>query len=462
MSTGSSLCKATARLHCLTCLVKLDTEEECNEIRSQLRTSLGQLLNWQLEELNQLENESWLPQQMCTKCQQLVENVMKFQEMAQKCWQQLMALLTDDIKERELEPEPQDTEQQPTFEVVYEQTVSKPIHDDEDDDADDNGNGNHLPTERDPDPFHSEPEDASAERENKSSKGIMRFKCMLCRRSFAHKLTLSAHIRKVHEGSKRPFECDKCDKSYSFMGGLYTHIKEVHEPTERRHICDQPGCARIYTSSIAMQRHKRLKHSPPTRRGGGNGDATGSSQRKFMCEQCGANFNQSANLKYHRRTKHPTDQEAAANEESSQQHYCELCQKSFHSRYTLRYHTMQQHGNGQKELLPHECEICGRRMAKKFMLLQHMLMHSRDKLPCEHCGRLFARKFELEAHIRAVHLKLKPFTCKYCTESFASRKTLRHHEYIHTGEKPYVCDTCGQAFRQQTCLKNHRKVHDKR
>lgn len=206
-------------------------------------------------------------------------------------------------------------------------------------------------------------------------------------------------------------------------------------------------CDRVYISCIAMQKHKRLKHSAHTTL----------NMRKYVCEQCGATFNQTANLKYHRRTKHPTAAEAAENARDSERHYCDICQKHFHSRYTLKYHTLQQHsqsiGTGGVEQMQHECNVCGRRMAKRFMLVQHMLMHTADKMPCEHCGRLFARKFELEAHIRAVHLKLKPFDCKYCSESFASRKTLRHHEYIHTGEKPYVCDVCGQAFRQQTCLK---------
>ncbi|XP_017492887.1 PREDICTED: zinc finger protein 235 [Rhagoletis zephyria] len=281
---------------------------------------------------------------------------------------------------------------------------------------------------------------------NKRNKGTKNsFKCVQCSHSFAHKITLDAHVRKVHEGSKRPFKCDRCEKSYSFIGGLYTHIKEIHEAEVRSYACDNPGCGRIYTSFIAMQKHKRLKHSDTP------------CLKQHVCEQCGATFNQSGNLKYHRRSKHPTEAEQAEQEHLKQRFECDVCKKLFHSRYTLKYHTLQLHTNEMK----YECNVCGRRMAKKFMLVQHMLVHSTDKMPCEHCGRQFIRKFELEAHVRAVHMKLKPFECQYCAECFASRKTLRHHEYIHTGEKPYVCDICGQAYRQQTCLKNHRKSHEK-
>lgn len=284
---------------------------------------------------------------------------------------------------------------------------------------------------------------SATKRRNKGTKNS--FKCDQCSHNFAHKITLEAHVRKVHEGSKRPFQCDRCEKSYTFIGGLYTHIKEIHDAEVRSYACDISECGRIYTSFIAMQKHKRLKHS----------DA--SCVTKYVCEQCGAIFNQSGNLKYHRRAKHPTEAEQAEKGQLKERFECDVCKKLFYSRYTLKYHTLQLHTNETK----YECNICGRRMAKKFMLVQHMLVHSNDKIPCEHCGRLFIRKFELEAHVKAVHMKLKPFECQYCSECFASKKTLRHHEYIHTGEKPYVCDVCGQAYRQQTCLKNHRKSHQR-
>ncbi|KAH8354763.1 hypothetical protein KR084_006683, partial [Drosophila pseudotakahashii] len=422
------LTRETARELCRTCLLQLDKEQL---LRSQEEIPISQevqkLLHIDLsQDLESQDLEQWLPHELCLECRLLVQNFERFRSKAEDCRRQLLEMLKKDKDSRE-----------PTFEVVYEEG-----------EADEGSLHSLEPPEPEPDP---DPIDEPATKTRKSSRGSRNtLKCSLCRHSFAHQITLAAHVRKVHEGSKRPFECDQCEKAYSFMGGLYTHIREVHDPQERRHPCDQPGCERIYTSRIAMQKHKRLKHSVRDR----------DSLKKFICEQCGASFNQSANLKYHLKTKHPTEDEVAAKEGGAgERHFCDICQKEFHSRYTLKYHTLQQH-EGQEEL-PHECQVCGRRMAKKFMLLQHMLMHSSDKLPCEHCGRRFARRFELEAHVRAVHLKLKPFACRHCPESFASRKTLRHHEYIHTGEKPYVCSTCGQAFRQQTCLKNHRKVHEK-
>ncbi|XP_053949258.1 zinc finger protein 62-like [Anastrepha ludens] len=285
--------------------------------------------------------------------------------------------------------------------------------------------------------------DSEPKRRNKGTKN--RFKCEQCSHSFAQKITLEAHRRKVHEGSKRPFQCDRCEKSYKFIGSLYTHNKEVHEAEVRSYSCNIPGCDRVYTSFIAMQRHKQLKHSDTP------------CVKEYVCEQCGATFNQSGNLKSHRRSKHPTDAEQTAQDQLKERFECDVCKKVFHSRYTLKYHTLQLHTNEMR----YECNVCGRKMAKKFMLVQHMLVHSTAKMLCEHCGKGFVRKFELEAHVRIVHMKLKPFKCQYCSECFAIRKTLRHHEYIHTGEKPYVCDVCGQAYRHQSCLKNHRESHER-
>ncbi|XP_061389548.1 zinc finger protein 286A [Musca vetustissima] len=271
------------------------------------------------------------------------------------------------------------------------------------------------------------------------------YKCEQCNRRFGHKITLDAHVRKIHQGEKRAYKCELCDKSYSFMGGLTTHMRETHERQEESYECKIPGCEKKYTSYITLQRHVRVKHlknEVPTR---------------YVCEQCGATFKQTSNLRYHMRTRHPTEDDLKLKEIIKERLECEICKKFFNSQYTLKYHKLRIHADDKK----YECKICGRRVAKQFMLDQHMLVHSEDKTACKFCGREFVRKYQVEAHIKAVHQKLKPFQCSHCSESFASRKTLRHHIYIHTGEKPYVCDICGQAYRQPTCLKNHRKIHNK-
>ncbi|XP_034482118.1 zinc finger protein 470 [Drosophila innubila] len=433
--------------NCLTCLLKMDRDsvQERHTMDMKMERLLLRHLNWQQQELN----AELMPKQLCSTCHQLLLSFEQFREQANECRQRLLEMLEQsqqtgsfefvyEKEEKEQEEEQLLEEEQQLLAITAVVNSDDPFEE-------------AVETCASPEK-QRETEMETALKSRRRCKGVKNsFKCTLCGHCFAHSLTLEAHVRKVHEGNKRPFKCDRCDKSYSFMGGLYTHIKELHSTQARSYQCDYPGCQRVYISCIAMQKHKRLKHS--------SNSSNPLNNRQYVCEECGATFNQTANLKYHRRTKHPTAAEAAENARNNEQHYCDVCQKHFHSRYTLKYHTMQQHSDA--DGVQHECQICGRRLAKRFMLVQHMLMHTADKMPCEHCGRLFARKFELEAHIRAVHLKLKPFDCKYCSESFASRKTLRHHEYIHTGEKPYVCQVCGQAFRQQTCLKNHGKVHDK-
>ncbi|KAM7346817.1 uncharacterized protein ACRADG_006589 [Cochliomyia hominivorax] len=273
-----------------------------------------------------------------------------------------------------------------------------------------------------------------------------RYKCDQCQHKFGHKLTLDAHVRKIHEGQKKAFKCQLCDKAYSFIGGLSTHIKDVHERKQDSYDCNVVGCDKKYSNFITLQRHVRLKHL--------NIEAP----HQYVCEQCGATFKQSSNLRYHMKTRHPTEEDLKRKQLLPKERLeCEECKKLFHSQYTLKYHKLRVHAAEKK----FECKICGRRVAKQFMLDSHMLVHSDQKLACKFCGREFVRKYQVEAHIRAVHQKLKPFQCPHCSESFASRKTLRHHIYIHTGEKPYVCDICGQSYRQPTCLKNHRKIHNK-
>lgn len=273
-----------------------------------------------------------------------------------------------------------------------------------------------------------------------------RYKCEQCQHKFGHKITLEAHVRKVHEGEKKAFKCQLCDKAYSFIGGLSTHIRDVHERKQETFDCSVSGCEKKYSNYITLQRHVRVKH------------LNIETPHQYVCEQCGSTFKQSSNLRYHMKTRHPTEEDLKRKELLPKDRLeCEECKKSFHSQYTLKYHKLRVHADEKK----FECKVCGRRVAKQFMLDSHMLVHSDQKMACKFCGREFVRKYQVEAHIKAVHQKLKPFQCPHCSESFASRKTLRHHIYIHTGEKPYVCDICGQAYRQPTCLKNHRKIHNK-
>jgi len=189
--TEMTLTRESARELCRTCLLQLDKEHIKSEFQSEeipISQELQQLLN--LNPSQDLENqdmEQWLPNELCLECRILVQNFERFRRKAEDCRKQLLEMLKKDPRK-------------PTFEVVY-----------EDGEGDERSLHSLEPPEPEPDP---DPIDEPALRRDKSPKKASRgsrntLKCSLCRHSFAHQITLAAHIRKVHEGSKRPFQCDQ-------------------------------------------------------------------------------------------------------------------------------------------------------------------------------------------------------------------------------------------------------------
>ena len=84
------------------------------------------------------------------------------------------------------------------------------------------------------------------------------------------------------------------------------------------------------------------------------------------------------------------------------------------------------------------------------------------KFKCDmrNCEHTFSSKFSLKRHTQ-IHLKKKPFSCKYCPKTFTLQQYLTEHEFIHTGDRPYVCGTngCREAFRQRGKLSIHKRNH---
>lgn len=79
--------------------------------------------------------------------------------------------------------------------------------------------------------------------------------------------------------------------------------------------------------------------------------------------------------------------------------------------------------------------------------------------PCLYCGRYFGQASNLNKHIRVVHLKLKPFSCKTCSKAFAQRSVAKNHfRSVHLGERPFNCTTCHKQFSDKSNLKKHIKL----
>jgi uncharacterized Zn-finger protein len=69
-------------------------------------------------------------------------------------------------------------------------------------------------------------------------------------------------------------------------------------------------------------------------------------------------------------------------------------------------------------------EKCGRKFASPNELKDHYLTHMTwNSFKCEFndCGKKYKSKENLVLHIKNIHMKLKPYRCRFCDASFSHR-----------------------------------------
>lgn len=90
---------------------------------------------------------------------------------------------------------------------------------------------------------------------------------------------------------------------------------------------------------------------------------------------------------------------------------------------------------------------------------------------CTDCVKVYKSKENLMLHVKNIHLKIKPYDCKYCTALFSHRNGNKflilgktyHERKFHTKYLPHKCDLCNSNFASKSALNYHKKSkHSKR
>ena len=75
---------------------------------------------------------------------------------------------------------------------------------------------------------------------------------------------------------------------------------------------------------------------------------------------------------------------------------------------------------------------------------------------CKQCGKTCPTKSKLDQHVRAKHLKIKPFKCEQCEKTFGWKEGLKTHvDHVHSKLREHVCEECGNSFTTKQSLLNH-------
>ncbi|XP_048213246.1 zinc finger protein 496 [Perognathus longimembris pacificus] len=171
------------------------------------------------------------------------------------------------------------------------------------------------------------------------------------------------------------------------------------------------------------------------------------SQKSYVCPNCGKIFRWRVNFIRHLRSRR-----------EQKPHECSVCGELFSDSEDLDGH-LETHETPK----PYRCSVCG----KSFRLNAHLLSHRRihvqpDRLEpvqkreedasesegtepllekskakpsvqCRDCGKGFQRQDQLLRHRSTFHLKdeARPFRCRYCVKSFVHNYDLLRHERLH-------------------------------
>jgi len=234
-------------------------------------------------------------------------------------------------------------------------------------------------------------EKTKVKKERKKKKGIENPCLLFCHvcgtYSTKRKYNLERHIQEVHsdmngyikckkcklkilesELGKHScvlYPCDICGKEFGKESYLRTHIESIHEKT---HTCTCDVCGKVFLSKATLSQHVKYQHEPV---------------KTIPCTICGKEY---------------TDRD------------------------------MKTHLLTHQEKV--ECTICNVKVRKIEFHMKRMHASDEDKrYRCNVCGKGFVESQALNNHQMNVHLKLRPYKCRYgCTFAYNDSSNRNAHE----------------------------------
>jgi len=294
-----------------------------------------------------------------------------------------------------------------------------------------------------------------------------KFQCKTCGKGFPENCRLQRHL-KTH---RQPSVCKMCDQKFNSDKHLKRHMALMHTikfPYGKAVIeedgldTSSPTKKTKYQCSLCdlktdrkenLKRHYETKHVKTVENGYfqcpecklkmPQDEANVHSCIFYPCEVCGKQFTSILNVKAHMKLVH---EEIGINS-------CEICGKTFERSGLLKNHIANMHKESNK--VP--CHICGSKFSQHKLKI-HMLIHE-DKKVCTICDKEVRY---LERHIKAVHTSddKKSQHCPDCGKGFSSLYEVKKHQMnVHLKLRPYKCRYgCTFAYNDM----GNRNAHEKK
>ncbi|KAF3689401.1 Zinc finger and BTB domain-containing protein 40 [Channa argus] len=301
--------------------------------------------------------------------------------------------------------------------------------------------------------------DSSSPPPSSSSSPSKPYSCRWCKKGFAYKCRMLAHVKRCSMSQECVQQCTQCPKKFGNQRTLQRHMAEAHRNTARakkKVACDL--CGRTFAHPSGMIYHKRTEHFE---------------EKPFACEECGAKFGANSSLKNHMRLH-----------TGEKPYHCKHCDMSFSVAAALAYHTKKKHSEGKMYV----CQYCKAVFAQSIELTRHVRTHTGDRpYVCRECGKGYSQASGLTVHLQTFHNLSEPHDCQKCCLSFStleehrqhiqefhpkefhkcpvcskvftSAALLDKHKVVHTGTKPFSCEICNKSYQQLSGLWYHNRTN---
>lgn len=216
----------------------------------------------------------------------------------------------------------------------------------------------------------------------------MNTNCTVCDKTLLTYGLYKRHMRTKHPTTVQNFVCKKCQKSFVSKKNLLQH-ESVHLPDHLKKTIPCPYCKKKFRTTRTVTIHIGFVHS---------------SERPYVCEECGKSFATSGCLTQHRIT-HVKERDWQ----------CSQCPKKFKNLAHLKKHIDIHNEDA------HVCPDCGKQLNTKRNLRVHMLVHSDQKnYKCQFCDFEFKRAYNLKVSRRTQTLVVLAFYFTILPETLRS------------------------------------------
>ncbi|XP_018517266.1 zinc finger and BTB domain-containing protein 40 isoform X1 [Lates calcarifer] len=273
--------------------------------------------------------------------------------------------------------------------------------------------------------------DSSSPLPYSSSSPSKPYSCRWCKKGFAYKCRMLAHVKRCPMSQECEQQCPQCPKKLANQRALQRHRAEAHRNTARvkkKVACDL--CGRTFAHPSGMIYHKRTEHFE---------------EKPFACEECGAKFGANSSLKNHMRLH-----------TGEKPYHCKHCDMSFSVAAALAYHTKKKHSEGKMYV----CQYCKAVFAQSIELTRHVRTHTGDRpYVCRECGKGYSQASGLTVHLHTFHNLSEPHDCQKCCLSFSSLEEHRQHIQEFHPKEFHKCPTCNKVFTSAALLDKHKGTH---